>query len=653
MQKKAILGYFILLFFGVNSQELPKELEPVVIEGKEKSIKESSNQELQRKEINLFQPEDIGVVLQRFAGVSMKNYGGLGGLKTFSIRGIGGSHSVIIVDGFSIQNTQAGQVDLSTVQTDNVESISLIQSGKSDVLHPVSAYLAGNSLLIKTFENQFSKEVFQLRSSLKSGSFGQFDSYFAMKWSKEKFYTSVFVKYRKANGRYPFEIENGLHSYEGIRENNELNEVYSGFSAGCRLSNKSLLKFSYSNTFIDKGIPGAVILYNPTANQYLENRLHQVNVDYKLVNKKFISRIYLSARYDELFYTDSSFLNTEGFLFQAFYQTNLQNGYVFKQQIRENKTYFLYGIEQQVAFLKSSNFQYSKPKRYHLKTFFAVEHVLKNSEILAQIGVEGLQNEVDHEYNREKALTPSFLWRRQKPSKFVGLPLIWLKRSFRMPTFNEMYFNQVGNVHLKPEIANQFNIGTVFSKVLNKTELNMQGNVYYNLVENKIVAIPTKNVFIWSMQNVGLVQIIGADVQFSTFHSFENLLQMKVNASYSFQDATDRTSRTTFTYKHQIPYIPKHTVQSDLSFVYKRLGISISTLFTSSRYALNENIASNEIPAFYTVDFSTFYKIYLKNKHVLTLQASLKNITNQSYAYVRYFVMPGRNYILSLNYELK
>lgn len=48
-----------------------------------------------------------------FAGVSVKDYGGIGGLKTVSVRNLGAAHTSISYDGITISDAQNGQVDIS------------------------------------------------------------------------------------------------------------------------------------------------------------------------------------------------------------------------------------------------------------------------------------------------------------------------------------------------------------------------------------------------------------------------------------------------------------------------------------------------------------------------------------------------------------
>jgi outer membrane receptor protein involved in Fe transport len=177
-------------------------------------------------------------------------------------------------------------------------------------------------------------------------------------------------------------------------------------------------------------------------------------------------------------------------------------------------------------------------------------------------------------------------------------------------------------------------------------------DAYYNLVENKIVAIPTKNLFIWSIQNVGKAQVFGADFQFNHTRNFSEL-KLETNVNYSFQKVEDLSDKNSPTYKNQLPYLPQHTVNADFTVTYKsKSGITISGLATSNRYALNENIKANRIDGFYVFDASIYHTFSLPNTQSLRLSLNVKNLLNQSYAFVRYYVMPGTNFLISLNYAI-
>ena len=98
-----------------------KELKEILIIQKQDTFSLNAlEQQLTRKEIQSIPAEDVGVITQKIAGISLKNYGGLGGLKTISFRGISGNHSVVMLNEFALNNHQVGQIDLGGIQAENI-----------------------------------------------------------------------------------------------------------------------------------------------------------------------------------------------------------------------------------------------------------------------------------------------------------------------------------------------------------------------------------------------------------------------------------------------------------------------------------------------------------------------------------------------------
>lgn len=668
------LFIFICLSFislDLFSQRLDHQLDTLEVIDLRIEYENSQVQKLNKAQITALQPEDVGQLLQRFVGVSLKSYGGLGGMKTISVRGINGNQTGIVIDGFSLQNTQTGQLDLSSIQTENIDKIALSIGGSQGFLNPISALIGGSCLSIETFESSFGMPKYQFRSALKGGSFGQIDSYLAMKVNNNRSFFSLMGKYREAAGKYDFEIKNGTQLYQGERLNNDFKEGFGGFSAGFRVG-KSVFRINNQFNQSDKGLPGAVILYNTISNQRLKNITNQFNVDFTRFDQIFPFRIYASMRNEQLIYVDSTYLNTAGYLDNRYYNTHFVNGFSFRKlstkrreldsvyqiiEISSSKKFKLVyfgGIEQSYSLLNSNLPTILAPQRYQLKAVLGTEKNWNRSNLLVQVGEQyfsdkqSISGNIDHRF----VFTPYAIFQTEKWRSFIGGLNFWAKRSFRIPTFNELYYNALGNLNLKPEIANQFNIGNFHTFYIHRNQLKFRLDAYYNLVENKIVAIPTKNLFVWSIQNVGKSQVFGADFQFNHSRNFSEL-KLETNVNYSFQKVEDLSNKNSPTYKNQLPYLPQHTLNGHFTVVYKsKSGITISGLATSSRYALNENIDANKINGFYVFDASIYHTFSLPNTQSLRLSLNVKNLLNQSYAFVRYYVMPGTNFLISLNYAI-
>ena len=75
--------------------------------------------------------------LRRMAGVNLRDYGGAGGLKTVSVRGLGAGHTAVSYDGLAVTDTRQGQIDMGQFCIDNLADIELQTLDNAQLLVPV------------------------------------------------------------------------------------------------------------------------------------------------------------------------------------------------------------------------------------------------------------------------------------------------------------------------------------------------------------------------------------------------------------------------------------------------------------------------------------------------------------------------------------
>ena len=93
-------------------------------------------------------PQQVADVLSRFTGVQVKDYGGLGGLKTVNVRSLGSEHVGVFFDGIQIDNAQNMQVDLGRFSTDGLQSVSLYNGQKTGRLQTAKEYASGAAVYL-------------------------------------------------------------------------------------------------------------------------------------------------------------------------------------------------------------------------------------------------------------------------------------------------------------------------------------------------------------------------------------------------------------------------------------------------------------------------------------------------------------------------
>ena len=604
---------------------------------------------LGKKQIELLNPDDIGELAGKLPGTSTRSYGGLGGLKSISVRGLGGQHSAIVLDGFNLTNAQSGQINLGQIQSDGIEQVLLIHIPASSSLTQVSAQFAGSQLELNSFLDEIRNNERQVKATIRYGSFKRKEVYVSGKLGKERWNCGGFGKFRQADGDYNFNYLNGNQQVNGIRQNNDYLDFNIGGKIGYNFKNDSRWQLQYRATRVDQGLAGAVILYNETADERMVTDDHRVLTDYYFTRGFNKARVYGSFGINRLNYNDPTYLNSQGFLDETYTNNNVNLGYI-EVSNSLNWTY-KWGFEQAIDWMPSSGTNLGTPFRSSSYLLAGFNKLHRYLVFESQLGLQYVYDENAHtEVNSHLQFTPTIRVRRSDKKRFQWLT--WYKRTFRMPSFNELYFGSVGNHNLQPEIAHQSNIGYRWLPLKwgGKMYITIGQDAFFNEVQNKIVAIPTKNLFIWSMQNVENARVYGTNVNASFTKQIKKFL-FTLNANYTWQRVLDVTQNS-ITYGHQIAYAPEHLANADLVTAYKDFSFVIANNFVSGRYALNQNVKGNYLDPYWTTDLSLKYQHELKNKHAISAQINVKNIWNTSYAFIRSYIMPGRHFLISLSYEI-
>ena len=148
----------------------------------------------------------VADALRYFSGLQIKDYGGVGGLKTVNIRSMGTNHLGIFYDGIELGNAQNGQIDLGQLSLDNVEEITLYNGQKSAIFQPASDFGNAGSVYIRTRTPRFDvNKLFNLRFKAAHASS---DTYrLSGLWENrlsQAVNTSLSVGYLTSSGKYRF-----------------------------------------------------------------------------------------------------------------------------------------------------------------------------------------------------------------------------------------------------------------------------------------------------------------------------------------------------------------------------------------------------------------------------------------------------------------
>ena len=293
-----------------------------------------------------------------------------------------------------------------------------------------------------------------------------------------------------------------------------------------------------------------------------------------------------------------------------------------------------------------------------------------SANILATWADEKTNSGLHHRYQR---LSPfvglnlqsySRSWTTDSGTFYRNLRLrYFFKENYRLPNFSEMYFFAMTR-ELKPERALQNNLGLTYRSVTptrwsHAPSLTHQATIdcYFNRVSDKIVAIPQQNLFLWSMVNLGIVDILGVDV---TAEVSAGPISLSVN--YSFARALDMTDSSSKVYRQQIPYTPRHSGGLSATWRSRYGSLNYSLLWVGNRYSLGQNTANNLVAGYVDQDLTYTLHFLLhegrlqsvvnaQQRGLWTLQAKVLNLFNEQYEVVKSYPMMGRSFRLSLSYH--
>ena len=615
-------------------------------------------QVLDRKSINRLGIQDLPEAVRRFSGVTVKDYGGIGGLKTVSIRSLGAHHTAVSYDGVSMSDAQSGQIDISRFSLDNVEMVSLSTGPGDDIFQTARMYASAGALNIRTLKPRFSNDKSYLLSlKVKGGSFGLLNTVlsYSQKMSR-RWSTSLYTDFMRADSRYPFTLVNGTIKTHEKRINSDIETVriegnlYGDFGRAGSLETKL---YTFDS---ERGLPGHTRYYyekKPEERDRLWNDDSFVQTQYKnKMNDKF--SIQAVAKYT---YTYSRYkYYDENLAAKIGEDRNTQHEYYGSAGVSYTPfSLFSTSFTTDYAHAKHSNnfVNAVMPERNTSLTALAMQY--KGSRFTATGSLLGtyISDEVvtGKQPDDRKHLSPAIAFLLQ-PVRSNALRLrVSYKDIFRVPTFTDLYYLRTGNTNLTPEKAKQYNAGLTWSGNIGQIirYLSVSADGYYNKVEDKIVAFPT--LYIWRMRNIGEVEIKGLDVNISAEIPLHEKINMILSGNYTYQYAIDVTNPKVDNYKHQIPYTPRHTGNGSATFETPWVNISYILVTVGERYSLPQNTDINRIGAYKEQSISLNRTIELK-KVSLRLQGEILNLADTQYDVIQYYPMPGRSWRLSVAVNL-
>lgn len=684
--------------FGLTKTELDSicrqfELQEIEVRSQKSEITTTlPAQRLNGEKLEALSSHSVADALRYFSGVQIKDFGGVGGMKTIDIRSMGTHHLGVFYDGIEIGNAQNGTVDLGKFSLDNIEEIALYNGQKTDIFQPAKDFGSAGTLYISTRRPRFENgRNYHIIAAVKAGSFGLANPSLLYEHKlTENIHLSLNAEYTYATGRYHFRIHrvypDGLIAWDttGVRQNGDVQtERAEAGLFGYLPNGKWHIKGYFYNS--EKGIPRAIIrnVWTSSQRQWDRNAFVQGNFTntwyFKKKSSDQVQRSYslqanikYSNDYMRYLNPDTTMVYINNQFWQQEVYASIANQWTLFPwwDIDISADYIWNKLDATLA-------NFVNPQRH--TGLVAVASAWHYKWIKAQLSCLGtfIEDRCSIVKTTDIPGTASVIKQKPRFTPMASLsyqPILkeqlylrgYYKQVFRMPTFNDLYYTDMGNIHLEPEEAIQYDGGIEYSKqfthphaTCSTIDLHIKADGYFNQIKNKIVAVPKGNSqYRWMMMNLGYVEIRGIDVnagldfEFPIISSPSKPITLSISGIYTYQKAQDFTdSNDPLTYGGQISYIPWHSCSAIANMAWNGFAINYAFIYVGERYHNSANILANYEQPWYTHDLS-LSKIWDLPLGKLSTAVEINNLLNQQYNVILNYPMPGINGKLVIKYIL-
>lgn len=578
------------------------------------------NQTMTGGQLRALPSASVADALKYLAGVQIKDYGGLGGQKTVNVRSLGSQHVGVYLDGVRITNAQNGTVDLGKYSLTTLESVALYNANKTELLMTASEYASASTVYLRTRR----PDSTSLTASYSNGSFGTHRVGATLCYRRLGF---IDAQYTHSDGDYTFRYHTEYEDTTGRRRNDDIDQLR---VEGCAFTGGLQWHTYYYMSY--RGLPGGIV-------RRLTDRYTDVG-----------------REWDRNFFTQLTWQDTIGaFGLRAIAKyandhLHYRSDYPENMSVHANTRYHqqdMYGALAASWAWRGIGLSLSTDLRWSdltadMKRFSYVYRLDSKTSLTAFYRVRGLTLTATGLYThcrdhtrREAEPLHRFTWNTMACYALGPFSLrAFYKSVFRIPTLNDLYYTLVGNRNLKPEYTRQLDIGVTY----NGGWLRVQVDGYWNHVKDRIVCLPLKGSFQWSMLNYGYTRNLGVDLSVNARLGAHSLM-----VSGTFQDDRNRTNPGGKDYNDLVAYSPRWSFSAIYTFLWRGFSVSVSDMFVSKRYWTAQNSADDPLAAYNCTDIKAGY-----TWRWLAVEAECQNLFDKPYEMIQRWPMPGRRFMTTM-----
>jgi len=575
--------------------------------------------------------EDMAEALKSIPGIYIRE-------GAINIRDASANKVLILIDGQRMNSAQSGEFDATTIPIDAVEKVEVLRGGNSarygaDAIGGVVNFITKKAtekskmdLGVRATYGSFNSQYYNLYTS---NAIKDFNYYFSYKRTQ----SDGDFKYKELDGTEKTRINNKSQANDFL--------VKLGYN---NLLPMSTLTFSTQITNSNNGSPGSIkgvanyASATPDATLETDNSIFNLNYNQQEVFGKADLSInsyfhYFRTKYDDpLWSTYSDHKN------KAYGAEINQNNPV------SDLVTLTYGYTYRHDNASSSSIGDKDRNTHSIHT--AVKFEFKKINFFFDDIAITPAARYDAPSDFDKVVSPKISFMFANTSAYAFNINIHASRSYRAPTFNDLYWPfdgyTVGNPDLKPEKGTSIEAGYgITLPFLNNTQINM--NYFYNELEDQIIWTADES-YIWSPNNVDKSQTSGLETLIRT-KFFKDMLTLEFNHTY--MDARDKSGGTTN--NKLLTYRPYHKADINAGFNFEQFSVNVNYQYMSKRYVNTAN--TKEL-----ADFGLWNANFGFNPAVAGLKwivrFDINNIFDKDYRLSDGYPVPGRSFRVTLGMSL-
>jgi iron complex outermembrane receptor protein len=645
MHAKGYLLFFLFwgVCFAAMGQRDTLALSPIIIESY-RYLAKSYYQRLAPDSIYLraFRNLSITELLQAQGGYAIRTYGS-NSLATLNLRGSASVQNNIVWNGVSLLSNMNGLSDLSLLPVYFFEQAQLELGSNSSFYGSGSI---GGSLILNSQLGPYKGVKGEV--GLRAGSFGQFQFSGGARWGGLKAGARIKMYHSQAENNFSFR-NSSLAGAPWQRQTNARARLGAIMSENYFiLSPKAVLSLYAWIQEANREIPPILSVSVSQARQKDETR--RFLLSFKKESSQLANQVKIFYQYERIFFEDPrSWIVSDNKAHSLWLDIELRKKIKSKlENAGRPAVEIIAGGIGQYQKAQAQGYGDILPQQYRTSLWGGIQffQLLAKNQSLDWIlrarweNIDGQTNAPAAQLSAQYQFGPSIQITAQ------------LARSFRFPTFNDLYWRPGGNPSLKPETGWNSELFFNWKKLYPKNVLKTTVGLFSNWVENWIIWLPQSNY--WEPVNLQTVWARGAEWFAEVEHKINKNARLHGGLKYTYCKSSNQKERfkDDQALGKQLIYTPFHNAQAELTLQIKALVFRFYSTYTGSRYITSDN--TQALPAF---GLANALLAWNKNIHFFSIVKNIyihyriSNLLNRSYFVIAERPMPGRQHEIHLQFS--